>query len=549
MKRNVVAFLIKENLSLADIQNSKKQFSSHRKSDEDDLVLCLSNHTGTAEWAGLFSDYDIDDRHFKQKSVKGAFFVRVDKRYVIFTFGHGRSLIDKSAIERGFGLRVSMNLGDPEQLKSIDKSTLDRVARNTRSQVAMNSGIQDFDFAFDHEILKSITATVSKQDEELEMVSGNDSVSLYTEIEADKFREIAERLVAAYFSDHYKEQYPWAEFIGLESDPEIVNQLETKLVEKFKSKCIDGFWLAPPKIIDYHNFSGFVYSTKTIRSGCPCKHPELKLSVFLEEAPFKSKESISISTLKTKEIYLYDGDNRHIDSIGFFESLNGDLTLNGLKYVLNDGRWYHVKQSFAKEVEAFFELLPRWHGLEDKPYMDQRECCYLRRIADGEQIAVLDQHWVRHKDVKQNYEFCDLITQCNRLIHVKHYGGSSVLSHLFAQATNGVDMMLNCPEVIPQVQEHLEDTFVSFNFSPSGKRVHTIVLAIIFPRLSDLHIPFFSKVNLRHHVRDMQNKGFVVELAKIPVDQEALLNATVNPKCTCKSRTASCTKSLTEVVE
>ncbi|BBL92439.1 hypothetical protein VroAM7_50920 (plasmid) [Vibrio rotiferianus] len=244
-----------------------------------------------------------------------------------------------------------------------------------------------------------------------------------------------------------------------------------------------------------------------------------------------------------------DSGADHIDSIGFFESLNGDLTLNSLKYVLNDGRWYHVKKSFAKEVEDFFELLPRWHGLEDKPYMDQRECCYLRRIADGEQIAALDQHWVRHKDVKQNYEFCDLITQCNRLIHVKHYGGSSVLSHLFAQATNGVDMMLNCPEVIPQVQEHLEDTFVSFNFSPSGKRVHTIVLAIIFPRLSDLHIPFFSKVNLRHHVRDMQNKGFVVELAKIPVDQEALLNATENPKCTCKSRTASCTKSLTEFVE
>ena len=161
MKRNVVAFLSKEGLTLKDVQNGKKQFTSHHKNEEDDLVLCLSNHTSQADWSSLFSDYDIGDQHFKQKSVKGAFFVKVENRYVIFTFGHGRSLIEKLSIERGFGLRVSMNLGDPEQLKSIDKSTLDRVARNTRSQVALNSGIQDFDFAFDHEILKSITAICS----------------------------------------------------------------------------------------------------------------------------------------------------------------------------------------------------------------------------------------------------------------------------------------------------------------------------------------------------------------------------------------------------
>lgn len=547
MKRNVVAFLSKEGLALEEVQNNNKRFTSHYKDEEDDLILCLSNQTTNAEWASLFSDYNIGEQYFKQISVKGAFFVKVDNRYVIFTFGHGRSLIDKSSIERGFGLRVSMNLGDPEQLKSIDKSTLDRVARNTRSQVALNSGIQDFDFAFDHEILKSITAIVSRSDEELELVSGNDSVSLYTEIEADKFREIADRLVTAYFSDNYKEQYPWAEFIGLESDPEIVKQLESKLVENFKAKNLEGFWLAPPRIIDYHDFSGFVYSTKSIRNEAPCKHPELKLDTFLVEAPFKNKASISISTLKAKEIYLYNGDNQHIDTIGFFESLNGELDIDGLKYVLNDGHWYHIKQSFAKEVESYFDLLPRWKGLEDKPYKDQRECCYLRRIADNEQIAVLDQHWVRHKDVKQNYEFCDLLTQCDRIIHVKHYGGSSVLSHLFAQATNGLDMMLNCPEVIPQVQEHLEETYISFNFSPSGNRVHKIVLAIIFPHMGDLHIPFFSKVNLRHHARDMENKGFTVELAKIPVDKTGLLDLSSKSKCQCKSQTAKCTKLLTEV--
>jgi uncharacterized protein (TIGR04141 family) len=549
MKKNIVAFLGKENLTITELLNQEKKFTTHLHINgiEDNLVLCLANSSSQVDWATLFYDYNVESRKLRQESVKGVFFVKVDNRYVMFTFGYARGLINKHSIERGFGLRVSMNLGDPEQLKSIDKSTLERVTRNTRSQVALNSGIQDFDFEFDHEILKSITAIISRSDDELEMVSGNDSVSIYTEIEFDKFPEIAERLITAYFSEDYKEQYPWAEFIGLESDPLIIKKLEQALTNCFNERNTLNFWLAPPRIIDYEDFSGFVYSIKTIRNGTPCKHPELNIDAFLAEAPFKNNTSITIGAMKTKNIYLLNGNDQQIDTIGFFEALNGEIECCGQKYVLNDGHWYSIKGSFASEVESYFQRIPRWNGFETKHYHDKRECCYLRRIADSEEIAVLDQHWVRQKDIKQNYEFCDLLTQCHRIIHVKHYGGSSVLSHLFAQATTGVDMLLNCPEVIPQIEEHLEETYLSFHFDPLSSRKHIIVLAVIQSREGDLHLPFFSKVNLRHHARDMQNKGFTVELAKIPVDHSRISDALSNVgKCMCKSKTAKCTAELTK---
>lgn len=547
MKRNVVAFLGKENLKISELQNHSKSFSTHYfNNNKEDLVLCLSKHANKVDWASLFSEFDIDGKYFQQETIKGALFVKTENRYVIFTFGYGRSLVEKSSIERGFGLRVSMNLGDPTQLKSIDKSTLDRVARNTRSQVALNSSIQDFDFEFDHEILKSITAIVNRPDNELELVSGNDSVSIYTEIEFEKFHEIAERLLLAYFSDNYKTEYPWAEFIGLETDPFIISELESKLVSHFNNRQISEYWLAPPRIINYEDFSGFTYSSKTIKSGMPCKHPELNLEAFLTEAPFKNSTGITINAIKSKKIYLLNGDDQQIDTIGFFEALNGEVDSGGEKYVLNDGHWYHIKESFAHDVEEYFNNLPRWYGLESKPYGDKRECCYLRRIADKEEIACLDQHWVRQKEIKQNYEFCDLLTQCDRIVHVKHYGGSSVFSHLFAQATMGLNMLLNSEEIIPQVQEHLEDTYISFDFRASDtKRTHTIVLAVIQSREGDLHFPFFSKVNLRHHARDMQNKGFTVELAKIPVDMSKMPSALEkSTKCECKPKVAKCTAEL-----
>ena len=526
MKRNVVAFLGKEGYAIGDLQNQRKTFTTHFLVEgvEDDLVLCLANEPNEVDWAKLFDEFNIEKAYFKQKSVKGVLFVKVENRYVIFTFGYGRGLIEKTSTERGFGLRVSMNIGDPEQLKSVDKSTLDRVSRNTRSQVSLNSGIQDFDFEFDHEILKAITAIVKRSDDQLELVSGNDSVSLYTEIEFDRFRDIAGRLVDAYFSDEYKKKYPWAEFLGLERDPDIVQELEAALVDKLNLKELDDFWIAPPRIVNYEDFAGFSYNLKPAKGCSICLHPEMNLQAFLEEAPFKKNRPITVSALKSKEIYVLNGELKNIDNYTVFESLNGEVDLRNQKYVLHDGHWYHVKQSFAEEVEEYYEKLRYWDGFHDKPYHDLRECCYLRRISDHENIAVLDQHWVRQKDVPQDYEFCDLITQCDRLIHVKRYGGSSVLSHLFAQATMGIQMMLNCPEVIPQVQKHLENTYVSFDFSHAEPRKHKIVLGIIQERKGRLHLPFFSKVNLRHHVREIENKGFKVELAKIPIDKQKFLD-------------------------
>lgn len=539
MKRNLIAFLGKPKLKIIDLQNHSKDFSTYFINHEvqDDFVLCLANETNIPSWAPLFSGYNIEDHRLLQKSTKGALYVKVEDQYIIFTFGYGRSLINKSSVERGFGLRVAMNLGNPDQLKSIDKSTLERVARNTRSQVVSNSGIQDFDFEFDHEILKSITAIISREDDELEMISGNDSVALYTEIEFEKFHEIAERLLDAYHSITYKEKYPWAEFIGIESDPEIIKELEETLVDRFNNRDTSEFWIAPPKIIDYDDFSGFLYSPKTVKQGAPCKHIQMNLDAFLEEAPFKNNHAVSVNSIKNKEIQILNGSDQIIDTINFFEALNGEIELNSQKYILNDGHWYHIKDSFAKDIEDYFNNLPRWDGLESKPYNDKRECCYLRRIADGEEIAVLDQHWVRQNDTNQNYEFCDLITQDDRIVHVKKYGGSSVLSHLFAQATNGINMLLNSPEIIPQIEDHLSDTYISFIFNPSEPRRHKIVFAIIQEREGILHLPFFSKVNLRHHAREMQNKGFIVELAKIPVDMENLPNTLNNSELSCKCHT------------
>lgn len=520
MKKNIVAFLSIEDVKIGDLIETTKDCETFQlKEDvEDDFILLTDKTIGSASWAPFFSEFDLDPSLFQQKTVKGMLIIKVKNRHVIFTFGHGRSLLNLTAIERGFGLRVSMNIGDPAQIKSIDKATLDRVARNTRSQVSVNSGIEDFDFEFDHEILKSFTAVVENDNEDLELVSGNNSVSIYTELSFEKFKPLANRLLDAFNSIEYKKRYPWADFIGLENRPSIISELDDLLVQKFEDKYFGGIWIAPPKIMDYFDFSGFVYNTNPKKDCSICKHPELDLEAFISEV--RINHPISIQALKSKKICIYNGSDQQIDAWRFYDTLNCEMQLHDLKYVLNDGSWYQIKDSFAQEVEQFFNNMKSYAGPKLDPYFDKSEADYLNRIKDGEYIALLDQKWIYPKDTGQRLEFCDLFTQCNRIIHVKRYGSSAVFSHLFSQATTGLELLLFDDTIISQVNDQLEDTYLSLIFDPiKTPRDHKIVLAIIHSKPGPVHMPFFSKVNLRHHVRNIESKGFDVELAKIDVDQ------------------------------
>jgi len=90
------------------------------------------------------------------------------------------------------------------------------------------------------------------------------------------------------------------------------------------------------------------------------------------------------------------------------------------------------------------------------------------------------------------------------------------LSHLFSQATVATELLLNDNSVLAQVNKHLDDTYLSIVFNKDeSPRTHRVVLAIMHKKKGEVHLPFFSKVNLRHHSRRLQNMGFTVELAKI----------------------------------
>ena len=116
---------------------------------------------------------------------------------------------------------------------------------------------------------------------------------------------------------------------------------------------------------------------------------------------------------------------------------------------------------------------------------------------------------------------CDLFNKKREMVHVKRYGGSGVLSHLFAQGATSAELLLFDTDFRTKVRGKLPAAYKSLvpagGFQPKGFEV---VYGIIgrpggSKPLSQL-LPFFSRVTLRRAAQRLKGAGYGVSVAWIP---------------------------------
>lgn len=113
------------------------------------------------------------------------------------------------------------------------------------------------------------------------------------------------------------------------------------------------------------------------------------------------------------------------------------------------------------------------------------------------------------------FEFCDVYTQDRQMIHVKKYGGSSVIGHLFNQGlVSGVNITDSAIRKL--VNHELEYKFrlpEDNRFFPSNYEI--IYLIITKKKDERPKIPFFSKVVLMYIVKTLRGYGYKVSLKNV----------------------------------
>jgi uncharacterized protein (TIGR04141 family) len=217
-----------------------------------------------------------------------------------------------------------------------------------------------------------------------------------------------------------------------------------------------------------------------------------------------------------------------------YKCLVYEVTRGKSRFVLVNGTWFEVNRDFATSIRTALASMP----VSDLP-LDQvhilaggrfePEGDYNARLANKDSsFALLDKKTAKCRTASTPIEFCDLLTTSRHLIHVKHRkGGSSSLSHLFAQARVSSEAFLADEGFRQGIRDHLASMTPSFlplvpEERPSAGQ-YTVVFAILGTqaRHPGDDLPFFSQLNLVRTQEALLSMGFAVDVLGVPAAKPA----------------------------
>lgn len=476
------------------------------------------------KWAAFFRNC-VDAPAFGRNASTGAVLsIPWQQRTFLISFGQGWHNIDSAKIETEFGLRAALNILDPASIRSIDKSTLEAQPTQSREQSGRATEVQYFGIDVERDLLRAVTGKPAKEDFG-RRVSGLDSIHLSLEIDPVELPDLLERLLVAYRSDKYKNgPFSWIDHIGQIRDPKLIEELDNQLIESINRREIEKIWMSVPEIIDWNRVVGFRYS---MGRRAPRVY-DVRVLDFLETL---KDRKVTQEKLMQRKIYCVDADDNPVLDRPAYYYLYAEVERNNEVCLLNDGKWYQVERHYADTINQRFDAIIRYDK-QLPSYNEESEGAYNSRVAndDPAQYVLMDTDLAYVPGAASGVEICDLYRNDREFIHVKRYGGSSVLSHLFNQGLVSGELFRMDAEYRNIVNDKLpEDRKIGDPTKSPLPGEYRVVYAVISESKEPLSVPFFSKISLKNCVSRLEAMGFTAMIAKISVEQNRKMLKTYVP--------------------
>lgn len=476
--------------------------------------LFKESHPYRPDWAERFFGAELGaDIPLITSSASGLFIVPVQVggttvRFAL-AFGMGRHLLKEGVYEDRFGLKVVLNSIEPENWRSIEKTSLGSVPKHSREQMSRDVASTDFGIDIEQDLVSTITAR-SKDELLGKTITGKDSLSVSVEVAAGNVREFLSHCHERFESEDYKRDFDWIDQIKDIRDGALETRLNGKLIEKIKAEEFEKIWMAVPETIDWADTKGFRY----LRPRRAELRDDISIEAFVEAL---GERDVDLPALKAKSIYRISVSTDDVaDSWSAYRCLYAEIEESGKLYLLNNGKWYEIAPDFTTLINDHFAAVPRSELAMPQCESNDEETYNKVAAVAMTNCTCLDRKNVQHGGGHNKVEFCDLITSDRKLIHVKRYGGSSVLSHLFNQGTHASELFVSDGDFRRKVNEILPDGLKLPNPQANIKASdYEIVYAIVSKSPKDLDIPFFSKVSLRNACRRLSSFGYGVSIKKV----------------------------------
>lgn len=470
------------------------------------------------KWAAFFSGF-VDAKSLGSTQNTSALLVVAAKgRQFAIAFGQGRFLLDPESYEERFGLLVTLNSVPAGSLRSIDKHTFDAADQNSRVQANKLSTAFEFGIDVQRDLVRGIVGY--PKDVGLgRRLAGADALTVTTEVPIPKLKRLLGRLLDKFESSDYQDQFAWIDHIhrlrpkGLKAT-ELDQQLIAKLeASRSTNGVIDGCWLSIPEVIEWSRVDGFKFSMKTTDG----VDSDLHLPGFIRT--LKKDDVLSIAFLKRRPAFAVNGEESVEYKWSVYKCLHCEISDSDGSYILSAGNWFEIEKSFVDDMASFFEHFPRY-GEPLMEYNHASESEYnskLSELSDG-RLVLMDAKPIMVGGIYDKVEFCDVYSNQHELLHIKRYGNSNVLGHLFNQGLVSGELLRQHGPYPKLVNEKLPDShhLDPDDTVPRNVDGFTIVFGIISQSTKPLHLPFFAIVSLRNVYTRLTNIGFKsIYMAKI----------------------------------
>ena len=466
--------------------------------------------TSTPKWVDKFFNNQLAcSEHLKTTSAAGVLLVERtydnEQRVFAVCFGYGHSLLIPTCIEERFGLITTLNTVNPRELRSLDISRLDTNALKSRIQSSKLAAVADFEFDVDKSLLRQATGLSS--DEEMgKSVSGSDSFTMSVEADLESIGEVLDRCYTKYKSEEYRGAFSWIEHIMPLKKGELIETLDALLLERIQDENDQSTWLAVPDIIDWEGISILKFEDAGE------EYDDILIETFRREVLLGRE--LTLFFLKHRYVSAYNANGELRYRWPYYKCLYSEIEHNQKLYMLNAGSWYQVENGYKTQIEKVYDNAPL-SDLALIDYNQEDEGAYNEALAHSSpSYCLMDKNLIPSGTVGNGIEFCDVYDRSGKMIHVKKYGGSQVLGHLFNQGLVSARMLFD-QTFRREVNSRLPDGW-GIPMDGFNPRSFEVIYGIISKK-HDIrpHIPFFSKVVFHDIYQTLSSFGYEVKLKAI----------------------------------
>jgi uncharacterized protein (TIGR04141 family) len=491
----------------------------------DGTLYYLSKPPRPPAWLSYVKEIVPSVPDLVSSSVSGVLVVRAHNRHFALTFGYGRSLLDMSKVERQFGLRVALNRIDPLQLRSMDTKTFDDLVVTRTLQSSKSTDLPTFGIDISKDILRAVTG--EPRDTSLsKRLSGADALVIGTAKKASELEKVLGESLDAFAEETYKESFGWIDHLSLVTDPTLTESLDELVAQQLAAGDTSGTHMAMPEPLGWEDIDSFkITSSRTI-------FQDLDLDQYLESLG-DGGSNITVKILKGRQVavkFLRSGE--YDGRWTLYNCLISEQRVGVQLYVLIEGRWLAVSETLAQEVDSFATSLPVSHVTLGRSNLGETEPAYNERMATegAGEVLCLDAKIHAPGGATSGIELCDLLSADGEFLHIKRKSRSSTLSHMFAQGSVSARTFVGDAAYRDAVRAEIEHSVDPveqqkwLSLIPPGSETvdrskYTVSYCVIAnSKKADADwLPFFSKLNLMQHGKQVLSLGFNLSISRIDV--------------------------------